>query len=160
MSLAILIYPSGNGTGDGVVRAVLEATIQEIIKDQRYWRSGLDEGYYSLAPRLESSDVRCTQIKAYATLIMVAMFNGLSPDPISPFLLAFISQGESLLYDKGFMATVAPLTRAIFNDWPDNDTIPPNTPHIQCLLAHLDVEVQSSLSLYYLTFSDMKPLAP
>lgn len=73
------MYFSGDGTGEGVVRAVIEAAIVAIVKDERYWRLGLEEGYFSLAQRLESSVSRQVQIKAYATIVMAAIFMVLVP---------------------------------------------------------------------------------
>jgi hypothetical protein len=115
--------------------------IQNMIRDERYWRLGLDEGYFSLAPRLESSSARQVQIKAYASLIMVAIFHGVSPDPISPFLLASVLGGKRILQDREFMAAVAPSTAVHFSEWPSDDSPVPSSPGVKSLLANLNIEV-------------------
>jgi hypothetical protein len=135
------MYFSGNGTGEGVVRAVLEAAIVMIIKDERYWRLGLEEGYFSLAQRLESSVSRQIQIKAYATIVMAAIFHGVSPDPISPFLLASVMKGDEVLEDSSFMGAVASATALEFSNWPTDDSPVPATSGNISLLAQLGIEV-------------------
>jgi len=131
----------GEGTGDGVVRAVLGAVIETMIADDRFWCCGLDENYYSLAPRLESSPSRRIQIKAYGTLVMMAIFHGISPDPISPFLLASVLEGDHVLQDNDFIVTVAPLTAPAFLNWPVDGSSIPATTAIQSLLANVNIEV-------------------
>jgi hypothetical protein len=135
------LYFSGNGTGEGVVRAVLEAAIVVIVKDERYWRLGLEEGYFSLAQRLESSLSRQVQIKAYATIVMAAIFHGVSPDPISPFLLVSIMKGDDVLEDRDFMAAVASSTTVEFSNWPTDDSPIPAASGNISLLAQLGIEV-------------------
>jgi len=131
----------GEGTGEGVVRSVLEAAIRKMTMDTRYWRCTLDEGYYTLAPRLDSTPQRRIQIKSFATLIMIAIFHGISPDPISPFLLASILQGNDVLQDQQFIAAVAPLTAKMFSDWPTNNSPVLATSTNLSLLANLNIEV-------------------
>jgi len=115
-----------------------------MINDRAYWRSGLGENYYSLVPRRETSQVRCVKIKSYASLIMVALFYGITPDPISPFLIASVLESNDVLYDSVFMTAVAPLTRALFQHWPVQDTqLPPADPSIVSLLSNLLIEVLS-----------------
>lgn len=139
--LRILTVFRGEGTGDGVVRSVLEAAIQKMTMDTRFWRCTLDEGYYTLAPRLDSTPQRRIQIKSFATLIMIAIFHGISPDPISPFLLSSILQGNHVLEDQQFIAAVAPLTARMFSDWPtDNSPVPATSTNLS-LLANLNIEV-------------------
>jgi hypothetical protein len=136
---------SGEGTGDGVIRAVLEHAIRIMVNDEAYWRSDLAENYYSLVPRMETSATRCLKIKSYASLIMIAMFYQISPDPVSPFLLASLLQGADILYDSTFMTAVAPLTRLSFAHWPTQDSqLPPSHSSIISLLSNLLIQVRVS----------------
>jgi hypothetical protein len=112
-----------------------------IVKDERYWRLGLEEGYFSLAQRLESSVSRQVQIKAYATIVMAAIFYGISPDPISLFFLASVMKGDDVLEDSNFMGAVAPATNVEFSNWPTDDSPVPATSGNISLLAQLGIEV-------------------
>ena len=139
---------SGEGTGSGVIRAVFETAIQKMVQDDHYWRIGLDENYYSLATRLESSDSRRAQLKAYGSLIMAAIYHSISPDPVSPFILAYITQGPAALEDREFIAVVAPKTVMSFTDWPsDTSPIPPTVKNIT-LLANIEIQVRHLLSIH------------
>ena len=143
MTLDLTQTISGRGLGDGVRRAVLEEAVKMMLEDDAYWRPTLlEEGYHSLAPRDESSKSRHSQIKAYAALVMIAIYHGVCPDPVSPFLLAMLFEGESLLLDLKFITHVAPLTQVMLNDWPDNHKPPPRTMAVQTLLANLGTEVR------------------
>jgi hypothetical protein len=125
---------------------VVEAVIQKMTHDEPYWRQGLDENFYSLAPRGESTDSRRTQLKAYGSLIMIAIYHRVPPDPISPFLLARLFQGASALENREFIAAVAPETAKSFCDWPaDNSLILPSLKNIS-LLANLEYQVCCSSS--------------
>jgi hypothetical protein len=53
-------FQSGQGTGSGVVRAVLEAVIQLIVADDSIWRCRLDEKFFTLIPSFASSLARRT----------------------------------------------------------------------------------------------------
>ena len=105
-----------------MIHAVLCQAIQNMVSDKKYWWFRLDEGYSSLVHRDETSPTCCMQIKCYASLIMIAMFYGVTPDPISPFLLASILEGDALLYDKEFLNTMAPGTSTLISHWPKDDT--------------------------------------
>jgi hypothetical protein len=131
----------GEGTGDGVTKAVLEQAMQIMVADNAYWRPGLDENYYSLIPRMETSPSQCIKIKSYASLIMIAMFYQISPDPVSPFLLATLLEGDDILYDSSFMMAVAPLTQPLFAHWLTQDLLLPNHPSNLSLLSNLLIEV-------------------
>jgi len=141
IDISLLLSYSGEGTGDGVIRTVLEEVIKTLITNSNYWRQGLEEGYFTLAPRLESSQARRIQIKAHATLILVAIFHRISPDPISPFLLAQVLVGKDILEDRRFMKAVSPLTHEAFLEWPLDDSPVPRTTKNQTLLANLDIQV-------------------
>jgi hypothetical protein len=117
-----------------------------MIHDERYWRQGLDENFYSLAPRLESSDPRRTQLKAYGSLIMIAIYHRVPPDPVSPFLLAHLFQGDSALENRDFIAAVAPETAKSFSDWPTDDSPILPSPKNVSLLANLEIQVRYSSS--------------
>jgi hypothetical protein len=133
----------GEGTGDGVIRAVLETAVHRMLSDERYWRCGLDEGYYSFAPRQETSQQRRIQIKAYATLIMMSIFHGITPDPVSPFLLANVLQDTAIVEDRAFIAAVAPATFESLSEWPIDASPVPASPKNLALLCNLDTEVCS-----------------
>jgi hypothetical protein len=143
----VLIRTSGAGVGTATVKVVLEATIQLMIEDGSYWRSELDEKYFTLAPRRASSDERRLKIKAFASIIMVAIFHGISPDPISPFLISSILQGKRVLQDRKFIASVAPLTAATLEDWPEDDSPIPATIKTQSLLANSNIQVSHTASI-------------
>jgi hypothetical protein len=133
----------GDGIGEGVIRAVLERSIKMMLADDRYWRSALDEMYFSLAPRRETSTLRCTRIKAFATLIMISIFYGITPDPVSPFLLASILQGSHAIEDQSFIHEVAPATAMSFSDWPVDDSPVLPSQHNHMLLANIDMQVSN-----------------
>jgi hypothetical protein len=120
---------------------VLETVIQKMVTNEQFWRGGLDEGYFTLAPRLESSRSRQIQIKAYASLIMMAIFHGVTPDPISPFLLASVLQGEAAVEDRSFIAAVAPLTAESFSEWPTDASVVPASQRNLSLLCNLNIQV-------------------
>jgi hypothetical protein len=141
-------FHRGRGCGDGVIRAVLRQAIQKMISDEKYWRFRLDEVYYSLAHRDETSPTRCLQIKCYASLIMIAIFYGVTPDPVSPFLLASIlEESDALLYDKEFLNAMAPATARLISHWPEDDTqLPLSNNEIHLILSHVNLEI--TLLLY------------
>ena len=132
-----------------MIRAVLCQAIQKMTSDEKYWRFRLDEVYYSLANRDETSPTRCLQIKCYATLIMLALFYGVTPDPVSPFLLASILEGDDLLYDKDFLDAMAPATARLLSHWPEDDTqLPISSTEISLILSHVNLEVTFKLLLH------------
>lgn len=125
-----------------MIRAVLCHAIQKMISDEKYWRFRLDEVFSSLAPRDETSPTRCMQIKSYASLIMIALFYGVTPDPVSPFLLATFLEGDDLLYDKDFLHAMAPATAKLLSHWPEDDTqLPISSNEINLILSHVNLEV-------------------
>lgn len=125
-----------------MIRAVLCQAIQQMVSDEKYWRFRLDEDYSSLVHREETSPTRCMQIKCYASLIMIALFYGVTPDPVSPFLLASILEGDALLYDKEFLNAMAPATARLISHWPEDDMqLPLPNNEIHLLLSKVNLEV-------------------
>ena len=114
-----------------------------MISDEKYWCYRLDEVYSSLVPRDEMSPTCCMQIKCYTTLVMIALFYGVTPDPISPFLLASIlEEGHALLYNKEFLNAMAPAMARLISHWPEDDTqLPPSNNKICLILSHVNLEV-------------------
>jgi hypothetical protein len=127
------------------VRAVLEVAIQKMTENDRYWRPGLEEEFFSLVPRWETSPHRCTQFKAFGSLIMMAIFHRVPPDPVSPFLLAHIFQGDAILEDRDFIGRVAPATLISLADWPADDSAVPALPKNCSLLANLEMQVRITI---------------
>ena len=123
-----------------------------MVHEECYWRLGLDEGYYSLAPRLESSQSRSVQLQAYSSLIMISIFHGITPDPVSPFLLASIFQGDAILQAWEFIAVVAPGTAESFTEWPVDDSAVLASSKNIALLSSLEIQVRSiRASIHYKT---------
>ena len=89
-----------------------------MLEEEAYWCANLEEDYQSLAPHLETSVSRCSQIKAYGMLVILSICHGISPDPVSPFLLTALLDNDELLYNLDFIKTVAPITGSKLQDWP------------------------------------------
>ena len=125
-----------------MIHVVLCQAIQNMVSDEKYWHFRLDEGYSSLVHRSETSPTCCMQIKCYASLIMITMFYGITLDPISPFLLASILQGDTLLYDNEFLNAMAPATSRLISHWPEDDMqFPLASNEIHLLLSKVNLEV-------------------
>lgn len=113
-----------------------------MLKNDLYWREALNEHFVSLTPRFESTPERQKYLKAFGTLIMASIFHGISPDPVSPFLLALIFQGSSALTDQDFITSVAPSTAEDLCEWPSDDAAIPKTPRNSLLLAGMELQVR------------------
>ena len=75
---------------------------------------------------------------------MVAVFYGVTPDPLSPFLLAHTLLGDKAIQDQAFIAEVAPVTANAFVDWPHDGSAIPATPSNLSLLSNM--EIQASIN--------------
>jgi hypothetical protein len=135
------------GKGDGVTHAVLEVALKKMLGEDAYWRVNLEEDYLTLAPRIETSNSCCSQIKAYGMLVMITICHGVSPDPVLPFLLAILLGSEDLLCDLDFIKTIAPVTGSKLEDWMNDKQPPPNTEKNRTLLMNLLIEVRRLLPL-------------
>ena len=117
---------SGQGFGDGVVHAVLQQALKTMLSDTTFWRSSFTEEYFTLTPRLTTSLFRKTRIKAFGSLVLLCLYmsGGVSPDPISPFLLLSAMGGDEALLDLEFIKVLAPDCAKTLECW----LLDPETP--------------------------------
>jgi hypothetical protein len=116
-----------------------------MLSDTTFWRSSFTEEYFSLTPRLTTSSFRKTRIKAFGSLVLLCFYmsGGVSPDPVSPFLLLSALAGDEALLDLEFIKTLAPDCAKTLEYWPLDHLAPLPSPedgvtyeNVNSLLIH------------------------
>jgi hypothetical protein len=74
---------------------------------------------------------------------MISIFHSVTPDPVSPFLLVSIFQGDSVLQAHDFIGAVAPGMVASFSEWLVDDFTVLASPKNVVLLSNLEIQICS-----------------